>query len=241
MGQACFVSKKATVGLNCDFGLNCVIEDNAILGNGVVVGHGAVILSGAHVGDGVQIGANSILGKPPLSGISSTRPVSKWSSLEIGNGSVIGCSAVLHAGSFFGENSYVGDLAAVRENCSFGEAVIVGRLCSVEDSVSVGARARIQTGAYLTGETTIEEDVFVGPYVVTTNDKYLSLCPRPVFKGPIFKRAASIGAGACILSGVTIGEGSVVGMGAVVIKDVPPGRIYAGVPARDIGEATQRD
>jgi UDP-2-acetamido-3-amino-2,3-dideoxy-glucuronate N-acetyltransferase len=79
--------------------------------------------------------------------------------------------------------------------------------------------------------------VFIGPKVITTNDRYPTLKKEKIHRGPTVKRAAEIGAGACLLAGITVGELALVGMGAVVVTDVPDGRLYIGVPARDAGEA----
>jgi acetyltransferase-like isoleucine patch superfamily enzyme len=231
------IGKDVVTGSGCEIGIGAVIEDGVVLGDGVRIGHGAVVLSGTRLGDGVEVGPLSVLGKQPQAAASSTREVSAATPLVFGTGCVIGSSAVIYAGSEFGPGCYVGDLAGVRESGSFAEAVLIGRMVSVEADVKIGARSRVMTGGYVTGETVLEEDVFLGPKVITTNDRYLSMWKEPVFQGPTVKARAAVGAGACLLSGITVGEGAVVGMGAVVIEDIPAGRVYVGVPARDAGEA----
>ena len=103
--------------------------------------------------------------------------------------------------------------------------------------VKIGDRSRILTGAYVSGNTVIEEDVFIGPMAVTANDLYMSMWRDKKYEAPVIKRRAAVGAGAKLPPGVTIGEGAVVGMGAVVVGDVPSGRVVAGNLARDIGPA----
>jgi UDP-2-acetamido-3-amino-2,3-dideoxy-glucuronate N-acetyltransferase len=110
--------------------------------------------------------------------------------------------------------------------------------------VAVGARCKIQSHSFLCSGVTLEDGVFIGHGVVFVNDKYprstrddgalqteadWALLPTTV------EREASLGSGAVILGGVRIGEGAVVGAGAVVTKDVPPGSIVVGSPARAIG------
>jgi acetyltransferase-like isoleucine patch superfamily enzyme len=231
-----YVGKLAEVGANCRIGTNAVIEDGATVADGVTIGPGAVIMSGTRIGEGCEIGSNSTLGKQPRAAAASTRTVQPAGELVIGPSCVIGSSCVIYGGASFDAECYVGDLAGVREKCTLARAVLIGRMVSLEADVSVGAGSRIMTGAYLTGETIIEDDVFIGPKVITTNDRYMAMWKQPVFAGPTVKRKASVGAGACLLSGITVGEGSVVGMGAVVIEDVRAGRVYVGVPARDAGE-----
>lgn len=231
-----YVSDSADVGAGCRFGYNVVVEGGAHVGNGVILGHGAVVLPDAWLEDGVEAGPYSVLGKPPRgSGTSATRP-GPGGRLFLGAGTVVGASAVLHSGTSFEERCYIGDLAAVREGCGFGRESVVGRLVQVENDAAIGARVRLQTGCYVSGWSTVEDDVFVGPGARTTNDRYMSMWKEKAYQGPVVRRGAAIGAGACLLAGVTIGEYAVVGMGAVVVTDVPPRRIFVGVPARDAGE-----
>lgn len=231
------ISPDATVGSGCSFGHGVVVEGGAVLGDGVMLGHGVVVLSETELGERVEVGPMSVLGKKPRAAASSTREVSFCGPLVVGAGSIIGSSAVIYAGTTFEEGCYAGDLAGVRERCVFSAGVLLGRGAIVEAEVSIGARSRVQSGAYLTGEVTIEEDVFIGPRVITTNDRYPVRRDSKFYTGPVVKRAAAIGAGACLLAGITVGEEALVGMGAVVVTDVPPHRLFIGVPARDAGEA----
>lgn len=237
MGKDSFVSDNAQIGSGCRFGRNTVVEAGARLGDGVILGHGAVILKDTWLGDGVEVGPCSVLGKAPRSAPSSVRKAGRGGALKIGGGSIIGASTVIHNGTEFEEDCYVGDLAAVREDCRLETGVLLGRLASTESDVRVGRGARILTGAYLTGSTIIEEYVFIGPNVTTTNDRYMSMWKDKTYAGPTVRTRAAIGAGASLLSGITVGEWAVVGMGAVVVTDVPPRRIFVGIPARDAGEA----
>jgi len=102
----------------------------------------------------------------------------------------------------------------------------------------IGARSRIQDQAHIVGGMIIEEDVFIGMAVTTTNDNdvYLTrfgLAPTEL-KPPIIRRFAVVGAGATILPGIEIGEGAVVAAGAVVTHNVPAWTVVAGVPARHV-------
>ena len=94
---------------------------------------------------------------------------------------------------------------------------------------------RIHSGCFLE-LVTIEDDVFVGPNVVFTDDPHPMGCPRyeDCLGGPTVRRLARIGANSTILPGVEIGEGALVGAGSVVVHDVPPGVVVAGSPARVI-------
>jgi acetyltransferase-like isoleucine patch superfamily enzyme len=228
------ISNDAEIGAGCRFGYNVIVEAGASLGDGVILGHGVIVHKEVRLGDGAEVGPYSLLGVPPRVAATSRLGAGPAGPLVIGAGTYIGASALLNWGSELGPNCYVGDLAALRENLRFGESVMAGRYVHGARA-TVGDRARIQTGTVIIG--TIEEDAFLGPYVICTDDRFMNMWQEKTHVGPTIRKGASIGAGACLLSGITVGEGAVVGLGAVVISDVPPRRIYVGVPARDAGEA----
>ena len=80
----------------------------------------------------------------------------------------------------------------------------------------------------------VEDDVFIGPEATTSNDKYMSRDPSFRLSGPVLRRGCSVGANATLLPGVEVGEGAVVGAGAVVVRDVPAGVTVVGNPAREV-------
>ena len=86
----------------------------------------------------------------------------------------------------------------------------------------------------MTAYSTVEEDVFIAPCVVTTNDNFMGRTERrkALTRGPTIRRAARVGGGAILLPGVEIGEEAFVGAGAVVTKDVPARKVVVGSPAR---------
>lgn len=117
----------------------------------------------------------------------------------------------------------------------------IGRECNVcahvfiESDVVVGDRVTIKNGVQLWDGVTVEDDVFIGPNVTFTNDRFpRSKCRPPTFARTRVESGASIGANATILPGVTIGSRAMVGAGAVVTKDVSPGAVVIGNPAREV-------
>ncbi|MGL4464678.1 MAG: acyltransferase [Planctomycetia bacterium] len=119
---------------------------------------------------------------------------------------------------------------------------VVGRDCNIcdhvfiEDDVRVGDRVTIKCGVYLWAGTRIDDDVFLGPGVVFTNDRQPRSRRRPVrFDGVTVRRGASVGAGAVLLPGVEIGEYAMIGAGAVVTRSVPAYALVYGNPARHAG------
>jgi acetyltransferase-like isoleucine patch superfamily enzyme len=118
--------------------------------------------------------------------------------------------------------TYIGDEAEI------GDETTIGSLVHLDYGVRVGRRCRIEGMAYLPPQTVLEDDVFLGPGVVITNDPYP---PSKRLNGVHIERGAVIGAGAVLKAGIRVGAGAVVGMGAVVTKDVPPGTVAYGHPA----------
>jgi acetyltransferase-like isoleucine patch superfamily enzyme len=133
--------------------------------------------------------------------------------------------------------------------CTIGDGTKIGAFVEIQKKSIVGARCKISSHSFICEGVVIDDEVFVGHGVMFINDRY----PRATnVDGTLqseadwevertrVKRAASIGSNATILCGVTIGEGSLVGAGAVVNKDVPDYAIVAGVPARVIGDTRKR-
>jgi acetyltransferase-like isoleucine patch superfamily enzyme len=111
---------------------------------------------------------------------------------------------------------------------------VIGRGSLVENDTTIGAMTKIQAEAYITAYSTLEEQVFIAPCVVTTNDNFMGRTERrhELIKGPTIRRGARIGGGAVLLPGIEIGEEAFVGAGAVVTKDVGRGMVVVGNPAR---------
>jgi acetyltransferase-like isoleucine patch superfamily enzyme len=110
----------------------------------------------------------------------------------------------------------------------------------VENDVQIGARVRLQTNAYITSRSVVEDDVFVAPGVITTNDPTAGRRqPGQELRGALLRRACRIGAGAVLLPGVEVGEQAFVAAGAVVTADVPARAVVMGVPARVVREVAE--
>ncbi len=132
-----------------------------------------------------------------------------------------------------GEGTIIWQFCVVLANAVIGRDCNINAHCLIEGGVVIGDRVTIKSGNYIWAGITLEDDVFIGPNVTFTNDKY------PKSKNKDFKleqtiicKGASIGGGAIILPGLRIGVGSTVGAGAVVTKDVPDGATVVGNPAK---------
>jgi len=128
--------------------------------------------------------------------------------------------------------------------CRIGDETRIGTFVEIQKNATVGARCKISSHTFICEGVTIEDDCFIGHHVCFINDRY----PRATANGrpeceddwqvvpTRVARGASIGSGAVILCGVTIGERAIIGAGAVVTRNVEPAATVAGVPARLMGK-----
>lgn len=133
--------------------------------------------------------------------------------------------------------------------CVVGDETRVAAFAEIQRGAVVGARCKVSSHAFICDGVTVEDEVFIGHHVCFTNDRH----PRATNRDgslqtaddwklvpTLVRRGASIGSGAVILPGVTIGEGALVGAGSVVTRDVPAGATVAGNPARLLREGAPR-
>jgi acetyltransferase-like isoleucine patch superfamily enzyme len=196
----------------------------------------AIVYPGTVVGEGCQILDYAVVGKQPTLSPRSTARREELRPLELGAGTIVSTGAVVFAGTTVGERVVVGDQACVRERCTIGDDVVIGCGSLVENDTSVGALTKIQAHAYITAYSLLEENVFIAPCVITTNDNFMGRTEKrhELVKGPTIRRGARVGGGAVLLPGIEVGEEAFVGAGAVVLRDVPPRAVMVGTPARQI-------
>lgn len=129
--------------------------------------------------------------------------------------------------------------------CTIGSGTKIGAFVEIQKNATIGALCKISSHTFICEGVTVEDECFIGHGVMFTNDRFplatnADGSPQTEADWKVeptqVKRRASIGSNATILCGITIGEGALVGAGAVVTKDVPPYAIVAGVPARVVGD-----
>jgi acetyltransferase-like isoleucine patch superfamily enzyme len=139
-----------------------------------------------------------------------------------------------------GENVKLGKFINLY-GCQIGDDTKIGAFVEIQKNASVGRRCKISSHTFICEGVTIEDQVFIGHGVTFVNDTF----PRATtaagtlqneadwkVERTVVKQGASVGSGATILANVVIGEGAMVGAGSVVTRDVPPGSVVAGNPAR---------
>ncbi len=148
---------------------------------------------------------------------------------SIGNGTIVGENVMIDDYVIIGTNGHIGN------NCK------IHYFSHIDNDVIIGDNVKIQDHVMIPHGVTLEDGVFVGPNVTFSNDKYpRSLNPDGTLKSAsdwvcvntLIKKGAALGAGCVIVCGVTVGEWSMVGAGAVVTKDVPDYAMVVGNPAR---------
>jgi len=194
----------------------------------------ATVYPGTVLGEDVKVLEGAVVGKQPTLSPRSTAKREPLPPAELGDGTIVSTGAIVFAGSRVGARVILGDQSCVRERVRVGDDVVLGRGSLIENDTTVGARTKIQAGAYVTAYSTLEDDVFIAPCVVTTNDNFMGRTERrhDLIEGPTIRRGARIGGGAILCPAVEIGEEAFVGAGAVVTKDVPPRMLVVGNPAR---------
>ena len=194
----------------------------------------AVVYPGTVIGEGCKILDGAVVGKQPSLSPRSTAKREELEPAELGAGTIVSTGAIVFAGTNIGARVIVGDQACVRERVTVGDDVVIGRGSLIENDTTIGELTKIQADAYITAYSTLEDNVFIAPRVVTTNDNFMGRTERrhALVAGPTIRRGARIGGGAILCPGVEIGEEAFVGAGAVVIKDVPPRVVVVGNPAR---------
>jgi acetyltransferase-like isoleucine patch superfamily enzyme len=158
---------------------------------------------------------------------------------HIGSGALIRSHTVIYAGNRIGSNFQTGHGVLVREENEIGDDVSIGSGSVIEHHAKIGHGVRLHSNCFVPEFSVLEDECWLGPQVVLTNAKYpRSAGVKERLAGPCVGRRSKIGANATLLPGVRIGAGALVGAGAVVTKDVPPGAVVAGNPAQTIGRVS---
>jgi acetyltransferase-like isoleucine patch superfamily enzyme len=194
----------------------------------------AIVHPNVHLGANHQIGEFVIIGVPPRN--LGPGELETW----IGPDVILRSHTIIYAGNQIGSRFQTGHSVILRELNEVGDDVSIGTQSVIEHHVKIGNRVRIHSGVFIPEYSILDDDTWVGPRVVFTNAMYpLSPGAKSDLKGPHLMPGAKIGANATLLPGVLIGRNALVGAGAVVVNNVPDGKVVAGNPARIIKDVSE--
>lgn len=178
------------------------------------------------VGEGAVLDPTAIIGYlSPRDGVSNV--------LKLGREARVRSGTVIYAGSQIGDFLETGHNSIIREENIIGDHFSIWNNSVVDYGCRIGSNVKIHCNVYIAQFTVIEDEVFIAPGVKIAND-YHPGCPesKECMKGPTLKRGCKIGVNTTILPYVTIGEGTLVGSGSVITRDLPAGVVAYGNPAR---------
>jgi len=180
-----------------------------------------------------KIGENAQIFEPVFLGFPSREFLGKtaYPGTTIGDNAILRTGTIIYCNVIIGNNFSSGHNVLIRENTTIGNNTAIGTSSVIEGTCTIGDNCRIQSMVFIPTNTEIGDGVFIGPHAVLTNDRYPPT-GKPELKGPVLENNVTIGANATILPFVRIGEGAAVAAGSVITRDVPPGMLAIGVPAR---------
>lgn len=233
-------NKPMKVPASSKIDVTALISGNFQLGRKVTISAYVRIRGPVTIGSQSFIGENSSLGFPTRTELrgNSSQSRGRVGRVTLGSNVCVRTNCVIYPSVSIGNFTELGHNVILREEISIGTRSLIGTNTIVDGYCKIGSRVSIQSGAYLPMKSLVEDDAFLGPHCVLTNDKFMKRGAKLI--GPTIKRRARIGANAVIFPGVTIGEDAIVGAGSVVRQNIPSRSVFAGVPAQAIGENIER-
>ncbi|KAF5063354.1 2,3,4,5-tetrahydropyridine-2,6-dicarboxylate N-acetyltransferase [anaerobic digester metagenome] len=179
------------------------------------------------IGEGARLFEPVTLGFPSREFLGAT----DFPGVTLGRNATIRSGTILYCEVVAGDDFQTGHNVMIREKTRIGDRVAIGTNTICEGNCRFGSDVSVQSMAFIPTNTWIGDRVFIGPHVVLTNDRYP---PTGIggLAGPVIEDGAAIGANTTVLPGVRIGAGALVAAGSVVTRDVPPGMLAVGNPAR---------
>ncbi|HTU72928.1 MAG TPA: DapH/DapD/GlmU-related protein [Trebonia sp.] len=237
-GEGCVISPLAVFVPADSQGVSRLVE----IGSGCVIGPFTVIHGGVVLRDQSRVEEQAIVGKPEQGYAVGHVYLGAGAATVIGEGTLLRAGVIAYAGTEIGTGSVVGHHTLLRSFVMIGDETQLGHNLTVERATRIGSRVRCSPGSHITSSCVLADRVFLGAGVRTVNDRAMIWRDpqrAPELVPPSFGHAARVGSGSVILGGVSIGENALVGAGSVVTRDIPPGAIAYGVPARVHGQACQ--
>lgn len=207
----------------------CHIGENVVLEDDVYIDHNCIIRDNVTIGKGTVIGANCVIGEYTADWYRthSNQP----EPTVIGRDSVIRSGSIIYSGVILGDAFQSGHQITIREGAVLGHHCSIGTLSDIQGHCSIGNYVRCHSNVHISQASTIEDYVWIFPYVVLTNDP---TPPSETEQGVTVRSFAVIATGAVILPGIEIQSDSLVAAGAIVTKNVLSGTVVGGNPAKVI-------
>jgi acetyltransferase-like isoleucine patch superfamily enzyme len=206
-----------------------LVDDDVELGADVTIGAYAIVHAGTTIGAGSVIGPHCVIGEP-------TGDYYRGGSVEscqLGERALVRSHTVIYGGVTVGPDFACGHRVTIREGSVIGEDFQAGTMSDLQGNLTIGDHVRFHSNVHIGQRSTIEDFVWIFPFVVLTND------PHPpsdtCTQGPTVRREAIIATNSVIMPALEIGEQALVGAMALVTRDVPAETVVVGVPAKPAG------
>ena len=232
------IPRHPQIGQDVKFGFNVILSGTIKIGDRCRIGNNVVIRS-AEIGPDCVIEDNAIIGYQTLTG-----PFYDQGSLDqeeerrvvMGHDVLVRTGCVVYQDTEIGPHSWLNHGVVLREKCRMGHHALLGSYTVVDDQVTIGNRSVLHNHVMVSGETLIEDCVFVGPNVTFTGNNPIGHLRglSNARRSPRLRFGCAIGGGATLGPDVEIGQEAQVAAGAMVVKDVEPFTIVAGVPAKKL-------
>ena len=206
-----------------------IVSGAARLGANVTIGAFSIVNANVELGDDSVVSSHCVLGEP-LAAAYATEDYDN-PPLTIGRGALIRSGTALYAGSSIGERFECGHRVTIREGAIIGDHCRVGTLSDIQGHCRIGRYVRLHSNVHVGHRSSIADFVWIFPYVVLTNDPHP---PSELLIGVTLEEFSVVATMSVVLPGVTVGRDALVGASSLVRKDVPPGTIVAGNPAREV-------
>ena len=217
--------KNVIINKGCHIGNNVVLEDD------VFIDYNCIIRDNVTIKRGAFIGAGCILGEYLMDFYKGRKEFKH--PLRIGERAIIRSNCVVYGDTIIGDDFACGHNVTIREKSQIGNHVSIGTLSDIQGNCYIGNFVRIHSNVHIGQLTSIDDFVWIFPYVVITNDP---TPPSDQLFGVHIKSFAVIATGSILLPGITIEEDTLIAAGAIVAKDVEKYSIVGGNPAKVISD-----
>lgn len=229
--KTAIISPQAKIGTNVSIGSyaiigDCEIENDCIIHPHVFVGEGVSLASGVEIFNG------AVIGKAPKGAGATARKIEYQKTIFIGHETSVGPHAVIYYDVKIGSKNLIGDGASIREQCQIGNYCIISRYVTLNYNVTVGNNVKIMDLSHITGNSIIEDNVFISALVGSANDNKIIEGYGDHVLGQRIQESAIIGLGAMLLPDIQIGSKAIVAASALVTRDVLKGQQVKGIPAK---------